>query len=443
MNAPEDQNHALHDMLEAYLEGTISPREFARLEALIGSDPEVRRQYVEFMDLHASLDHQARESSESSSTDTTSPVAASPNILPRPPVLPTPAISENGFTALLGAGLVLMSLAIIVLFTRSFLLHSDSVHDTTVMPEYVATLVSAQDCRWKNNDVPQLPGAQLQAGQLHLVEGVVELVFLQGARVTLTGPVVFDLLSANRGALRSGRLTADVPDSARGFTVEAPGGEVIDYGTEFAIVVNDSGHSDVNVIKGEVEVVGNNPVSSQTLFSGDVLRFDIQGKSPLVNLAAEPGAKAFAADVIAGFPDSHQIEFVNDGQYGNSSSWIGGPQSRFIAIRLPALCSVEGVAFGRDNTGSFLDRCLGHYELQYTTVAAPSVETPDEQWTTIDTWDYDGNWPDRAPAVRHRYDFNTVQATAVRLMVPSTDLYVGTAIDELEVYGYQLDDTDG
>jgi len=443
MNASENRDHALDALFEAHLEGTISPTDFTRLESLIAGDAKARRQYVEYMDLHASLDRHASETLEGSSPTAGQHVSASSNLRPRTPPALTTALGNNRLTTLLGAGFAMMSVAFIVVLARSHAsLPLSPRSNTPAMPVYVATLVSAQDCRWRDSDSARRPGAQLQAERLDLVEGVAELVFLRGARVTLTGPVVFDLISANRGALRQGRLTANVPESAHGFTIEAPGGRVIDYGTEFALVVNDTGHADVNVIEGEVEVVGTDPGSSTMLTSGDVLRFDMKGKILPVNLAVEPGAEAFAADVIPGFPRLHQIENVNDGQYGNSHSWIGDSKSRFIAIRLPGKCRVEGIAFGRDNTGEFLDRCLGHYELQYTTVAMPNLDTPDEQWTTVASWDYDGIWPDRTPAIRHRYDFTAVQATAVRLMVPHNGLYNGTAIDELEVYGTPLGNFD-
>ncbi len=337
MNASEDRGHALHDLFEAYLEGTISPADFARLETLIVSDAEVRRAYVEYMSLHASLDRQASESLESLPTDAAPHAAISPNAPVQTPVSATTSFGGQGLTTLLGAGFAIMSVAFIVLFVRSYWLPLGPVHDAPTMPLYVATLISAQNCRWGDSSSPAHPGAQLQAERLDLIEGVAELVFFQGARVTLTGPVVFDLLSENRGALRRGRLTANVPDSAHGFTIEAPGGNVIDYGTEFALMVNESGHADVNVIEGEVEVVGDDPASSIMLSSGEVLRFDVEGETPPINLAVEPGAEAFAADVIPGFPRDHQIETVNDGKYGNPHSWIGGPKSSFNAIRLPEL----------------------------------------------------------------------------------------------------------
>jgi hypothetical protein len=302
-------------------------------------------------------------------------------------------------------------------------------------------LVSSEQCRWgAGNNVPTQAGAQIPPGRLELLDGVSELVFRHGARVTLTGPVTLDLLSPDRAAVRHGRLSAYVPDAARGFTVETLGGNVIDQGTEFALVVSEAGEADLGVVAGEVEIAAGAARGAVQVRAGEIARFDRQGADPTANLARGLGAEAFAADAISLYPDRHQIQHVNDGLYGNSHSWIGGPQSHFIGIRLPGACRIEAVAFGRDNTGEFRDRCLGHYELQYTTVAAPSVETPAEHWTTIRGWDYAGRWPDGSPWLRHRYDFAPVTATGVRLLVARSGIYDGNAIDELEIYGRPLDD---
>jgi hypothetical protein len=69
-------------------------------------------------------------------------------------------------------------------------------------------------------------------------------------------------------------------------------------------------------------------------------------------------------------------------------------------------------------------------------VANPSAATPNASWTTIGTLDYQAgngtNYTD--PSKRHRFFFNAVSDTGIRLLVPSGGLATGTCIDELEVY---------
>ena len=94
---------------------------------------------------------------------------------------------------------------------------------------------------------------------------------------------------------------------------------------------------------------------------------------------------------------------------------------------------MASIAFGRDSTGTFGDRCLGLYVLQYTTADAPDASTPDDAWIAIGIAENGIPCPP-IPAIRHRYNFAPVEATAIRLLVPGTGIDRGACIDELEVY---------
>jgi len=119
-------------------------------------------------------------------------------------------------------------------------------------PGNIAWLVNAQDCRWAGQE--QKPGRDMQAGKvLRLERGLAEIEFDKGARVILQGPAGLDLISPSSARLRYGTLTARVPAQARGFTILAPGGKVVDLGTEFGLSVDDGGTTTVRVFAGEVE----------------------------------------------------------------------------------------------------------------------------------------------------------------------------------------------
>lgn len=140
---------------------------------------------------------------------------------------------------------------------------------------------------------------------------------------------------------------------------------------------------------------------------------------------------AFAKDLIAdgALAPTHTIENVNNGSYGNGSSWIGNSDNSFVGVSLGATpVTVASVAFGRDNEGQFSDRCLGTYTLQFTTQASPGAATPDDAWTTIGEIIYEENSPS-APALRHRFNFTAVSTTGIRIIAPT-----GVAIDEIEIY---------
>lgn len=147
---------------------------------------------------------------------------------------------------------------------------------------------------------------------------------------------------------------------------------------------------------------------------------------------AAPSGTAFAKDVLPGAA-AHTIAHLNDGTYGNGSSWIANSAHSFAGVSLGATpVRISEFAFGRDNQGVFDDRCLTRYTLQFTTVANPDAATPDASWTTIGTLDYfsAGGTNFAAPALLHRYAFTPVMATGLRLVAVAAD----TGIDEIEIY---------
>jgi hypothetical protein len=164
------------------------------------------------------------------------------------------------------------------------------------------------------------------------------------------------------------------------------------------------------------------------------------------NLAlASSGAQAFARDQYGGI---HTVAHLNDGAFGNENSWIGVNPSPtldegFVGIRLGGVYQVNSIAFGRDNGGEsteYTDRWHGEYVLQYTTAASPNAYTPDSEWIDIGCVEYlvPGEGDFSEPWLRHRYTFDPVTATALRLIVPAVYSQSGsgaTCIDEFEIYG--------
>lgn len=117
------------------------------------------------------------------------------------------------------------------------------------------TLTKIQNPVWERNGAV---GDRLGDEVVRLFAGSVELTFDKGAVVSVDGPVEFRPLSTGQLELRRGRILASVPRKAIGFTVSTPTSHVVDLGTEFEVAVNDTGESDVQVHKGEVEVASIN-----------------------------------------------------------------------------------------------------------------------------------------------------------------------------------------
>ncbi len=96
---------------------------------------------------------------------------------------------------------------------------------------------------------------RLPAGRLRLASGLVQLEFYGGVIVVLEGPADFDLIAADRA------YSPPRPDAGPGptwksskFSVGTPKTDVVDLGTEFGVVVDAVGGSEVQVFEGSVEL---------------------------------------------------------------------------------------------------------------------------------------------------------------------------------------------
>jgi FecR protein len=138
-------------------------------------------------------------------------------------------------------------------------------------------------------------GKALSAGELSIKSGRMGLSFAGGALLNVEGPAQLSLLSPSRARLTAGKAAAHVPEGARGFTIETPGVELVDLGTEFGVSVSESGISDVHVFHGEVEarVAGDesHPGSLVALNTAEGRRFASDGVAD----ATKPDPASFPA----------------------------------------------------------------------------------------------------------------------------------------------------
>lgn len=233
MKAMEQVPEPLKDLIDDYLNGLLDESRTQELEALLRGDATARSYFVRYARLHTDLvlDTRARRAGDRA-------LGALTQVAPRPSLL-------RGWFSL-----TRLAVAATVLLTAGagwWLWTRPSVH---AAPEpAVAWLVNAQNCQWQDTE----PAGPMRAGTVLRIErGLAEVRFASGARVVLEGPARLELLSGNSARLLRGRLTARVPEPARGFEVLSPQGKVIDLGTEFGVSVADDGAADVFVFEGQV-----------------------------------------------------------------------------------------------------------------------------------------------------------------------------------------------
>jgi hypothetical protein len=114
----------------------------------------------------------------------------------------------------------------------------------------LGALLDSADAKWA---VPIQQTDKLRAGRMTLEEGYARIKLKKGAEVILQAPSTFDLRSTNRMFLESGWITAKVPPSAAGFAVNTPLSSIVDFGTEFGLLVGDASNTEIHVFDGKVD----------------------------------------------------------------------------------------------------------------------------------------------------------------------------------------------
>ncbi|MEJ5260386.1 MAG: NPCBM/NEW2 domain-containing protein [Anaerohalosphaeraceae bacterium] len=289
MNAEEKIFYRVRYLICKSLDGRIEEEEIRELDRLIVEQPQVRRYYVEFLQIHMHLrtllEHapQAASSTEevldaqlwqqlarheqtAELVPVERPVEPAVSEPPAAPMSPRRRVSR---LSLFGIAVSVAAMLFIVVYAQFF------------ASPAVATLTDSVNARWASGQNPLQPQDRLSVRPKELLGGFISIRFDSGAEVVLEGPARFKLLSENQMRLFSGKVFASVPNTAIGFTVECPGSRVVDLGTEFGLEVRGGGEAEVHVMKGKVNLVAGvqgTPQTSEILQSAQARRVEPDGK---------------------------------------------------------------------------------------------------------------------------------------------------------------------
>lgn len=116
--------------------------------------------------------------------------------------------------------------------------------------------------------------APLGTGRLRLESGLARIVFSSGAELQLESPAeVLELVSSMKCIVRTGKLVAHVPPSAKGFVVETPSSIITDFGTEFGVSVGHDESAVVQVFEGRVDTLHRRSGRTEIMLEGSTLHF--------------------------------------------------------------------------------------------------------------------------------------------------------------------------
>ncbi len=252
---------SLENMLAKYFSGELPPDEAAELLACCRSNPAARAELASITRTHRALRwmHHDRDAARFQSEvmvriepDGVESAAFVAGVIAKvhPESHLRPGSAPSWFWQKVTAAAAAIALtAGAAFFLNSLRLRDDARTIQAASDPHVAVVTSLT-----GDDTGTLAvGRALSAGELSIKGGRVGLSFAGGAQLVIDGPASLALLSPSRARLISGKAAAHVPEGARGFTVETPGVEVVDLGTEFGVSVSEAGVSDVHVFQGEVE----------------------------------------------------------------------------------------------------------------------------------------------------------------------------------------------
>ncbi|MDI9433821.1 MAG: NPCBM/NEW2 domain-containing protein [Planctomycetota bacterium] len=313
------------ELLGGLREGTLTDEQFAELDRMLAADPATRQSYVEYMLLCAELRryHGMRDVSEGAAIAIEGPAELLPSVVDElrdDPMSLGDVVERDRAIAEMRAAeearqraeahreairraaddalerfkeqerlrreelayreylarrrqLALSVFAVVVLLVSAALVWVSRWPDRTTsspasMPAVspvVATIVRSSNARWDLASVSTAGGTALRASSMFLMQGLVEMVFEGGAEVLVQAPAVLRLESGDQMFLHSGAVSVTIGEDSTGFIVRTPTGTVVDYGTEFGVIVSRSGETEAIVHKGKVGIrSGSDPVRSGT-----------------------------------------------------------------------------------------------------------------------------------------------------------------------------------
>jgi len=148
-----------------------------------------------------------------------------------------------------------------------------------------ATVTDGVGVVWRSRE--RTMGSEVQRGEglLAIKSGLLEITHRSGTRLLIEGPAEYEVTGPNSGRFERGKLVAEVPPGAEGFTVDSRDGRVVDIGTEFALEADpELGTIDVGVFRGEVKVwprKSGEELSEVPLYTGHAVRMQRLADKPL------------------------------------------------------------------------------------------------------------------------------------------------------------------
>jgi hypothetical protein len=266
MESFETKLSTLRLLLSRSLDGTASPEDMAQLNRLLLEDSQIRRYYLEYIQIHINLrrlhgkDASALKTGPEESFDSrlweelahNEKTAETIEIEPSRdevgsqtetslPVRPSARINKFSIYTMLTA-----AAALLLTFTY--------IYFNPIAQPVVASIGDTMNGQW-DTLTPVQAGDDIRSQRYNLQHGFIKLTYDSGANVVIEAPAEFTPLSTTKLLLHKGQAFAHVPTHAIGFTIDTPGSSIVDLGTEFGVYAGEQNSSEVHVVQGKVNLI--------------------------------------------------------------------------------------------------------------------------------------------------------------------------------------------
>ncbi len=309
-------------LLDGYCSESLTDEEFVEFEEALRRDTSLRRLLVKYRMLDSDLRDYA-------------------SAQVRTPLEAEDSVSNLKVIRRMRVEVWAMAAAIVVLLIGVTLLGLRSAESGLIaeaeptLDTGVAVLIQSDSAQWANREMRS--GDAMAPGLWTLVAGTAEFEFYSGASVILEAPAELEILSENGGILRGGKLRADVPHHAHGFTITTETVELVDLGTSFGMEVGDDAETAVHVFDGKVEIF--EPNSDRVMGQGQEL---LAGEGRLVASTGE--TSSFAADDSRFISPTQMEEGARDRVRESYDRWKQTASDLRKNSRLVAYYDFEGLS---------------------------------------------------------------------------------------------------
>lgn len=420
------------------LENGLSDQELRQLQDILVSSPEHLERYCEFVKNYAavqakidsgltlvpkgaadsrsldmSLWKALAEQERQAETVEIRPAAQAPELVMgvrekrRQLQLPRRISRISLYTAILGWVAMFLVIGYVIRYPRQVTLPT-------------ATLIESVAARWQEHAFEGKAGTRLYNTDVprQLAAGLVKIRMDSGVEVLIQGPAEFRAEDTNQFYMTFGKISSIVPEGAEGFVVRTPAATVVDYGTEFGMLVDKTGRTEAHVFKGQVELrCGSDPIrhgGGQRLLGG--LAGVVTADQRLDGTLRRAETAMFIRDVSevnGSMLDGRQLnlaDIVGGGNGFGSGKVLGGidPQTGDFRTDLDAALTVNRAASHRFLAipeFPFIDSIFTPgYDAQPTQISTTGLTCDAFGKTSGLIWGYpfNGAWHEGVGVPRHR-----------------------------------------